>query len=115
MTGIQLGMVHAGTRVRSRKNARLGTVMQRRLTNPLEPDSTSISVQMDDGTTIELDTVCSVLANLDFLVGGYVNECESCGAQAAFLAYLSVDIGAARAWYTCVCCGYGGACRIMVV
>ncbi len=50
MTDLQLRQVRAGTRVRSRETARLGTVMQRWTDGARV---THINVQMDDGTPVE--------------------------------------------------------------
>jgi len=111
MTDRQLRQVRAGTRVRSRETARVGTVMRRWIAGPLVPNFTHVNVQMDDGTTIELGSTGSILSNLDFLAGGFMSECDSCGAQSMFLTYLSLDIEAEQAAYTCNSCGHSGVCR----
>ncbi len=114
MTDVQLRMTRAGTRVRSRETARLGTVLRRWSWEPLVENFTHINVQMDDGTPFELDTKGSILATLDFIAGGYINECENCGAQSLFLTYRSVDIDTAQAQYTCGMCGHEGTCKTLV-
>jgi hypothetical protein len=113
MTDLQLQQIRAGSRVRSRETARVGTVMQRWVAGPLVPNFTHINVQMDDGTAVRLDSTGSILSNLDFLAGGYTNECENCAAQSMFLTYLSLDIEAEQAAYTCSNCGHNGTCRVV--
>jgi hypothetical protein len=87
--------------------------MRRWMSGPLVPNFTRVDAQMDDGAAFELGTTESILANLDFLSGGYLNECEDCGAQSMFLTYLSLDIAAEQAAYTCRNCGYNGVCRVV--
>jgi hypothetical protein len=113
MTDGQLRQVRAGTRVRNRETARVDAVMRRWMAGPLVPNFTHVDVQMDDGTAFELRSTGGILANLDFLAGGYLNECESCGAQSMFLTYLSLDLYAEHAAYTCHNCGHNGVCRVV--
>jgi len=83
--------------------------MRRRLIPPV----TNMHVQMDDGSTVVLDTEGSILENLDFIAGGYTQHCANCTASS--LVYLSLDINTAQAVYTCCCCGHTGECPVMVV
>src|SRR6266540_479668 len=112
MTDLQLRQVRAGTRVRSRETARLGTVMQRWTDGARV---THINVQMDDGTAVELDTTGTDLASLDFIAGGFLHECSNCGAQSRFLVYTSLDVDTAQVSYICGLCDHSEMCRIVSI